>query len=104
VGLCLPLYQGVLDLDLRGDSLASLASLAVADRSGELAMLVTLRSTDEMLALIERQQFHDSGCGAIDMALLASVLLTPGTLLWTLGKKLGALAARLGVVFTYAGR
>lgn len=61
-------------------------------------------TTDEILALIERQQFHDSGCGAIDMALLASVLLTPDTLLWTLDKNLGALAARLGVVFTHAGR
>lgn len=58
-------------------------------------------TTDEILALIEREQFHDSGCGAIDMALLASVLLTPDTLLWTLDKKLGALAARLGVVFGY---
>ena len=38
--LCLPLYQDVLGLDLRG---ATLASLAVVDRSGELAVLVTLR-------------------------------------------------------------
>ena len=59
-------------------------------------------TTDEILALIEREQFHDSGCGAIDMALLASVLLTPDTLLWTLDKKLGALAARLGVAFAAA--
>jgi predicted nucleic acid-binding protein len=61
-------------------------------------------TTDEILALIEKQQFHDSGCGAMDMALLASVLLTPDALLWTLDKKLGALAARLGVAFTHAGR
>ena len=59
-------------------------------------------TTDEMLALIEREQFHDSGCGAIDMALLASVLLTPDTLLWTLDKKLNALAARVGVAFNAA--
>lgn len=43
VELCLPLYRGVLDLDLRGASLANLASLAVVDRRGELAVLVTLR-------------------------------------------------------------
>jgi len=61
-------------------------------------------TTDETLALIDRHKFHDSGCGAIDMALLASALLTPDTLLWTLDKKLGALATRLGVVFTYASR
>ena len=38
-------------------------------------------TTDETLDLIEREQFHDSGCGAIDIALLASVLLTPDALL-----------------------
>lgn len=59
-------------------------------------------TTDETLALIERVQLHDSGCGAIDMALLASVLLTPDTLLWTLDKKLAALASRLGVAFSAA--
>jgi len=41
-----------------------------------------------------------SGCGAIDIALIASVLLTPGALLWTLDKKLGLLAARLDVTFS----
>jgi len=59
-------------------------------------------TTDEILALIEREQFHASGCGAIDMALLASVLLTPNIMLWTLDKKLGALAARVGVAFNAA--
>ena len=59
-------------------------------------------TTDETLDLIEREQFHDSGCGAIDMALLASVLLTPGALLWTLDKNLDALAARVGVAFNAA--
>ena len=59
-------------------------------------------TTDEVLALIEREQFHASGCGAVDMALLASVRLTPDTLLWTLDKKLGALAARVGVAFNAA--
>jgi predicted nucleic acid-binding protein len=57
-------------------------------------------TTDETLALIEREQFQDSGCGAVDMALLASVLLTPDTVLWTIDKKLDALAARLDVAFS----
>ena len=59
-------------------------------------------TTDETLDLIEREQFHDSGCGAIDIALLASVLLTPDALLWTLDKNLDALAARVGVAFNAA--
>ena len=74
-------------------------------RERTLADLKTLRqavvaSTDETLALIETRQFHDSGCGAIDMMLLASVLLTPGALLWTLDKSLDILAVRLGVAFS----
>ena len=61
-------------------------------------------TTDEILALIEREPFRDSGCGAVDMALLACVLLTPDTLLWTIDKNLHALAARLGVAFGAASR
>jgi predicted nucleic acid-binding protein len=57
-------------------------------------------TTDETLALIEREQFQDSGCGAVDMALLASVLLTPDAVLWTIDRKLGVLAARLDVAFS----
>jgi predicted nucleic acid-binding protein len=56
-------------------------------------------TTDETLALIEREHFQDSGCGAVDMALLASVLLTPDAALWTIDRKLDALAARLHVAF-----
>jgi predicted nucleic acid-binding protein len=61
-----------------------------------------LATTDETLALIEREQLHDSGCGAVDMSLLASVLLTPDAALWTIDKKLDDLAARLGVAFNAA--
>ena len=73
---------------------------------GDLRKLqqAVIATTDETLALIEREQFHDSGCGAVDMALLASVLLTPDTLLWTMDKKLVALATRLGVAFSAAGQ
>lgn len=51
----------------------------------------------ETLALIGLHQLHDSGCGAIDLALLASVLIAPPTRLWTLDKSLQTLAHRLGV-------
>ncbi|MBK8741449.1 MAG: PIN domain-containing protein [Betaproteobacteria bacterium] len=72
---------------------------------GDLKKLrqAVVATTDEVLALIEREQCHDSGCGAVDMALLASALLTPDTLLWTMDKNLGALAARLRVAFSTAG-
>ena len=56
-------------------------------------------TTDETLELIEREQLQDLGCEAVDVSLLASVLLTPDTLLWTVDKNLDALSARLGVAF-----
>ncbi len=59
----------------------------------------TVANTDETLALIEREQLNDSGCGAIDLLMLASVLLTSDAVLWTLDKDLGALAARFDILF-----
>ena len=59
----------------------------------------TVANTDETLALIEREQLQDSGCGAIDLLLLGSVLLTSDAVLWNFDKNLRALAARFGIVF-----
>ena len=59
----------------------------------------TVANTDETLALIEREQLQDSGCGAIDLLLLGSVLLTSDAVLWTLDKKLQALAVRFDILF-----
>ena len=67
----------------------------------DLRLLRTPRiaTIDETLTLIEDERFHDSGCGAVDMSLLASVLLTPGAVLWTIDRSLGGLAKQLAVVF-----
>jgi predicted nucleic acid-binding protein len=59
----------------------------------------TVASTDEKLALIEREQLQDSGRGAIDLLLLGSVLVTSDAVLWTLHKNLRALAARFDILF-----
>ena len=59
----------------------------------------TVASTGETLELIEREQLHDSGCGAVDLLLLGSVLLTSDAVLWTLDNDLRALAARFDVLF-----
>jgi len=61
-----------------------------------------IATTEETLELIEREHLQDLGCGAVDMSLLASVLLTPDTLLWTADKNLDALSTRLGVAFRSA--
>jgi hypothetical protein len=42
---------------------------------------------------------YGAGCGLVDLALLASVRITPGARLWTLDKRLDALAERSGVAF-----
>ena len=77
---------------------------APSPRARTLADLQKLRqamvaTTAETLDLVTRERLYDSGCGAVDVALLAATLLTPGARLWTLDKKLSALAKRLGVGF-----
>ena len=59
----------------------------------------TIANTDETRALIEREQLQDSGCGAIDLLLLGSVLLTSDAVLWTFDKNLEALAAHFDISF-----
>jgi predicted nucleic acid-binding protein len=55
-------------------------------------------SLREVMKFIENEQLYGLGCGLVDMALLASTLMTPGAELWTLDKRLGALAERFGVM------
>lgn len=54
-------------------------------------------SLTEVMAFIESERLYGLGCGLVDMALLASTLITPGTELWTLDKRLAELAARFGI-------
>ena len=54
----------------------------------------------EIMTLIDVHHLQDSGCGAIDMALLASALITEKAKIWTQDKKFETLAKRLGVSFT----
>ena len=60
---------------------------------------VKTATTREIMTLIESHDLQDSGCGAIDMALLASALITENTKIWTQDKKLDVLAKKLGVSF-----
>ena len=56
---------------------------------------VAVATADELLALLQRSALFGRGCGFVDISLLASALLSDGTLLWTLDKRLGALATEL---------
>jgi predicted nucleic acid-binding protein len=75
-----------------------------APRERTLSDLKMLRqgkvaTTEEVLSLIENERLYDNGCGAVDISLLASVLMTPNARLWTVDRNLEALASRLGVAF-----
>jgi predicted nucleic acid-binding protein len=50
----------------------------------------------ELLALVERRGLAGRGCGYVDLNLLASVLLSPAARLWTLDRRLAAIAADWG--------
>jgi predicted nucleic acid-binding protein len=73
---------------------------------GDLKLLrqAKVAANEEVLSLIETERLFDTGCGAVDIALLASVLLTPDARLWTADRNLEALAARLDVAFEASGR
>nr|WP_298378032.1 PIN domain-containing protein [uncultured Halomonas sp.] len=56
-------------------------------------------SLQEVMDFIERETLYGLGCGLVDMCLLASTLITPGTQLWTLDKRLADMADRFGAAY-----
>lgn len=73
----------------RAQTLADLANLQPANQA----------TVTETMAFIEQERLFGLGCGLVDLQLLASTLLTPGARLWTLDKRLDALAHRLGAAY-----
>jgi predicted nucleic acid-binding protein len=59
----------------------------------------TVATPHETLEFIEKHQLYESGCGAIDVSLLTSTLLSGNTLIWTLDKHLESLATKLGISY-----
>lgn len=57
-------------------------------------------SLEEIKEFVEQEQLYGLGRGLVDMALLASTLITPDACLWTFDKRLAKLAQRFGVDFT----
>jgi predicted nucleic acid-binding protein len=56
-------------------------------------------SLPEVMAFIEHEKLFGQGCGLVDLTLLASTRLTPDAELWTLDKRLSALADRFAIMF-----
>lgn len=51
----------------------------------------------EVLWLIKTHRLHGTGVSLVDVQLLAAVLITPDTVLWTRDKRLRAAATAVGV-------
>ncbi len=75
-----------------------------APRSRTLSDIATLpqarpATLDEVRNFIEREKLYGLGCSVVDLALLTSTLLTPGSRLWSLDRRLAELAQRFDVAF-----
>ncbi|MDR2189063.1 MAG: PIN domain-containing protein [Azonexus sp.] len=84
--------------------IGEIACGAPPNRKQTLADLHDLRqaqraSVREVMDFIERERLFGTGCGLVDMLLLASTLMTPEAKLWTLDKKLRALAERFQAMY-----
>lgn len=68
-----------------------------AEVLGRLAKLPSARMAkhDEAVAMIERRRLMGRGIGYVDAHLLAATALTPDARLWTIDKRLAAVAASL---------
>ena len=88
---CHPLVIQELALGRLKDRDAALASL------GRLTMTPSL-SQDELLLFVDAHGLWGKGLSPVDAHLLGSVLLSPGTRLWTRDKHLKASATQIGAV------
>lgn len=81
--------------------LGELALGQLVQRSTVLGLLQglpqgTVATADEVLTLIDRLQLGGTGLGYVDVHLLASTRLSPGTRLWTRDRRLAAAALQAG--------
>jgi predicted nucleic acid-binding protein len=65
---------------------------------GNLQLVKTATSA-EVMRLIETHHLYESGCGAVDITLLASTLINQVATIWTQDKKLETLAKKFNVCF-----
>ncbi len=83
---------------------AEIACVTPPDRARTLAYLQWLQpaqqaSLSEVMRMVEDHRLYGLGCGLLDLTLLACTRITPGARLWTLDRRLMALAQRLGCAF-----
>lgn len=68
---------------------------------GDLGLLPQSHQANiaEVMAFIENEKLYGLGCGLVDITLLASTMITPGAMLWTMDKRLEMLAKRHNVSY-----
>ena len=68
---------------------------------GYLKALITLpaMSVNEVMMLIEAKELYSRGIDLIDAQLLASILVTPDTLIWTFDSRLEQVAIELDISY-----
>ena len=81
---------------------AELALGSLRKRSKMLALLdllpqVRVAQLGEVRALIEVRRLYGLGIGAIDAHLIASILISPPTLMWTRDKQLRKVSEHVGI-------
>ena len=84
--------------------IGELACGNLKNRREVLGLLAALPSTvvatgEETLHFVERRRLMGRGIGWVDVHLLASVMMAEAAQLWTRDKRLGAIAAELGIGF-----
>lgn len=93
-GLCHPFVIGEIALGSLRDrqfvleSLSSLPQAPVADHG-------------ELLFLLDERRLYGLGIEYVDLHLIASCLLLPGTLLWTRDRRLKTAARQLGIDYSW---
>jgi predicted nucleic acid-binding protein len=58
---------------------------------------VDVARDEEVVAMVRKHKLSGVGIGYTDAHLIASILITPATLLWTRDKRLHAVAERFGL-------
>jgi len=84
---------------------AELALGSLRQRTQTLALFdllprVRIAQIAELRRLIEIHRLYAQGLGLVDVHLIASVLINPGTVLWTLDKPLRKVAHAFGIHFS----
>jgi predicted nucleic acid-binding protein len=60
---------------------------------------IPVATQEELLAMMDARHLYGRGCGFVDMSLLASVLLSEKTLIWTMDKRFELLAIASNCVY-----